>query len=210
VLIAVVFVGFLVEAVIPVFDALGQVLGWNVPVATLLVSFPLLAFLVMLLERPGPVKNWAVRLLLFLFYPAFALNHDYVAIVDYVKTGHLPSLWATLILNAMIVVCSVNFLRRMVPKVCPSCRRPTLFLLIKLLESEARSSNTFWCASCGKKVWKDKEGTWQPERRQTWLDASEGRPAPPDSAPVTDVLPAPAAPPHLLVGVRAVNEAPTA
>jgi hypothetical protein len=162
----------------------------------------------MFLDRPGPVKNWAVRFLLFLVYPAFALNHDYVVVVDYVKTGHLPSLWATVLLNAVIVACSVRFLRRMVPKVCPSCHRPTLYLLIRLVTNEPRSSNTFWCASCGAKLWKDKEGSWQHERRQTWLDATQGRPAPPDLAPVTDGRLAPAVPPHRPVDVLATNESP--
>ena len=54
---------------------------------SLLVSPPLLALLVVVLDRAGPVKNWAVALLLYLLYPAIALNHDAVVLGNYLSGG---------------------------------------------------------------------------------------------------------------------------
>src|SRR4051812_308856 len=50
------------------------------PMAALLLpfSFPLLAALVFLLDRPGPAKYWLVGLLGSLFLPALALGFDLV------------------------------------------------------------------------------------------------------------------------------------
>ena len=65
VLIAVVYLGLLAGVILPFLESLKRGLGLDAPLAAVLISFPLLAFLVMLLDRPGPVRNWAVRLLLF-------------------------------------------------------------------------------------------------------------------------------------------------
>jgi hypothetical protein len=207
-LIAVVYLGLLTGMILPALESLRLGLGLNVPLATLMVSFPLLAILVMLLDRPGPVRNWSVRFLFFMIYPAIALNHDIIVVVDYVKTGHRPTLWATLLLNLVVVACSLRFLRRMVPKVCPGCGKRALLLLMRLGKSDPRTPNTYWCASCGHKVWQDRDGTLRPERRKTWLDAPQGRRAPSREAPATADKSLPPATPHRPPRVGAANEIP--
>ena len=136
------------------------------------------------------MKNWSVSFMLFLFsHPALVLNHDCNALIAFVGYGRAPSLWATLVLNAMGVGYALAYTGRMLPRPCPGCRRRTLIPLMRLFKKDERSSNTFWCASCGGKYWKDQQGTWRPERRKTWLDGRQepstlrGRKAVPSGRP---------------------------
>ncbi len=136
----------------------------------LLFSPPLLTVLVTFIERPGPMRNWAVSLLLGLFFPALLLNHDFSVLFAYLESGKRPTLWATLLLNAVILPTSLPYVVRMIPRPCPSCRRRTLVPLLRVFKKDKRTGNTCWCASCGAKHWKDREGNWRVERRKTWLD----------------------------------------
>jgi hypothetical protein len=170
-------------------------------IISLLVSPPLLALLEALIDREGPVKNWTVGFLLCMFQPALALNHDAVVVAEYLASGKPPVLWATLLLNATLIPASVIYLRKMVPRVCPGCQKRTLIPLMRLLMKDGRTTNTCWCASCGGKYWKDREGHWRVERRKTWLDSPKETPAP----KVTGAPPPPFAGP---VPVAARNDPP--
>jgi hypothetical protein len=169
-LILVAYLVVLFNIILPALWAAGQRGSWNVLVPVLLISPPLLALLVMIFERAGPLKNWCVLFLNVLFFPAVVLNHDCVALLNYLRQGRPPVLWVTLLLNIVVPGYLLKYGRRLWPRRCPGCRRRTSIPLIRLFKQEQRSSNTYWCAACGGKFWKDAQGTWQPERRKTWAD----------------------------------------
>ena len=170
------YIAFLFKIVIPALELTGHRGVWNLLMPTLLVSPPLLAFLVVIIGRAGPMKNWCVSFLLFLFYPAVVLNHDRIAVLDYVRDGRPPTVWVTLLLNSMIAIFTLWYVGKMAPRLCPGCHRRRLIPLMQLSKTEDRSSNTCWCASCGGKYWKDREGNWRVERRTTWFDRRKERP----------------------------------
>jgi hypothetical protein len=175
-IILLIYIVLLFGEIIPFLSRIGQTGTRGVLTATLLLSPPLLALLVVFIDRAGPLRNWAVLFLFVLLYPSLALYHDVVVVIDYVADGRLPTLWATLLLNATLLPVSVMYGRKMVPRPCPGCRRRTLIPLMRLFKKDKRSSNTCWCASCGGKFWKDRGGNWCVERRKTWLDAQKEPP----------------------------------
>jgi hypothetical protein len=165
-----VYFAVLLKVIIPLIRYAGYTRVGPVVLATLLVAPPLLALLVALIERPGPLKNWALSLLLCLFFPALVLYHDVAVVRDYVVHARRPTLWATLLINAVVLTSTLPSVGRMVPRPCPRCRRRILVPLLRPFKRDKRTAKTCWCASCGAEFWKDREGTWRPERRKTWLD----------------------------------------
>jgi hypothetical protein len=176
-LILIAYLTLVFEFVIPLLAIAGGRSGWSAVTPILLISPPLLALLVMVFERPGPLKNWCVSFLNLLFFPALVLNHDVQSLRDYVHHGTTPALLPMLLLNGIVFAYVHAYRGRLVPNRCPGCQRRTLIPLLQLFKTEKRSSNTCWCASCGGKFWKDREGTWRPERRKTWIDV-DAEPAP--------------------------------
>jgi hypothetical protein len=210
--ILVVYLAVVFKVIIPLVEGAGKFIGdagmntrANIALTVLLVSPPLLTLLVMLIERPGPLKNWAVSLLFYLFFPALVLNHDCVVAFAYLEGVQPPTLWATLLLNAVMLPHSLAFVRKMVPRPCPSCRRRTLVPLLRPLKKEKRTAKTCWCASCGQKYWKDQEGTWRVERRKTYLDAPES-PPPTEKPAAQEGRPVVMGTPHRPQGGRAETE----
>jgi hypothetical protein len=163
----------LFKVIIPLVKQAGYTRIGPLVLAALVASPPLLALLVAMIERPGPLKNWALSLLICLFFPFLALNHDVVVVRDYIVSGRRPTVWATLLINAVILTSTLPYVRRMVPRPCPKCSRRTLVPLLRLFKKDKRTAKTCWCASCGAMFWKDREGTWRLERRRTWLDQPE-------------------------------------
>jgi hypothetical protein len=205
-LILIAYTAFLFKMLISALEVTGHQGAWNLLIATLLVSPPLLALLVVIIGRAGPMKNWSVSFLIFLFWPAVVLNHDRVALLDYVRYGRYPMFWGTLLLNAVLVAYTLVYVGRMAPRTCPGCQRRTLIPLMRLFKKDRRSSNTYWCASCGGKYRKDQEGNWRGERRETWLDGSKEPPTPRAMKAAAGGRPEVAKTTHRLLGRRSVNE----
>jgi hypothetical protein len=172
-IILLVYFAVLFEVIVPLVEGAGSAKAANKVLPVLLLSPPLLAVLVVFIERAGPLKNWAVSFLLFLFFPALVLNHDFTILHNYLASGKPPTLWATVLVNAVILVNAPMYVRKMVPRRCPGCRRRTLVPLMRIFMKDKRTANTCWCASCGGKYWKDRTGTWRIERRKTWLDKAD-------------------------------------
>jgi hypothetical protein len=146
-----------------------------VPVAVLCSPW-LAGLLLILLDRPGPVRNWLGPLFVSLFYPALCFYHDWNAVNAWLRRGTPPNWSFSITLNAVLLGGFAVYLARMAPRHCPRCRRRSLIPLQRLTRQEKRSVKTHWCAACGATLWKDREGRWQPERRRTWLDAAEPHP----------------------------------
>jgi hypothetical protein len=181
----------LLKIILPLIRYAGYTRTGPTVFALVLSSPPLLALLVAMIERPGPLKNWAMSLLLCLFFPALVFYHDVAAVHDYLAYGRRPTLWATLLINTVILTNSLPYVARMVPRPCPNCRRRTLVPLLGMFKRDKRTAKTCWCASCGAKFWKDREGEWRPERRKTWLDesAQPSTPGLPSSPAVANRVP---------------------
>jgi hypothetical protein len=152
----------------------------------LLLSPWVLGGLVALFDRPGPVRGWSVACLLFLFYPALAVDLDLTLALDVVRSGWPPSPWAALVFNLLIAGPTWLFFWRMAPARCPECARSTLIPLVRLSGQSRRLHGTGWCAGCGRLFWRGRRGAWQRERRATWID-----PAP--AVAVPEPVPCPAA-----------------
>jgi len=161
--------------IIPFLGSIGRTDLRGPLMATLLWSPPLLALLVMFIDKPSPFRNWAVWFLIVLVYPALALYHDAGVLIDYVANGRPPTLWATLLFNAALLPATVFYGGKMVPRRCPGCRRWTSIPLMQLFKKDKRTSNTRWCDSCGREFWKDRGGNWRDERRKTWWSATNER-----------------------------------
>lgn len=169
-IILIVYFAILFRVIIPISQLGGSTSIGRAVLVALLFSPPLLTVLVTFIERPGPLRNWAVSLLLCLFFPALLLNHDVTVLIAYLESGQRPTLWATLLVNAVILPISLPYVARMIPRACPSCGWRTLVPLLRVFKKDKRTAKTCWCASCGAKYWKDQEGNWRLERRTTWLD----------------------------------------
>jgi hypothetical protein len=122
-------------------------------VATLLLPVAplLLSMLVLLLDRPGPVKYWLVGLLGSLFLPALVAWFDGVLLTNWtaarallagrgIRGGGLFVL-ALFVLNAIGVASILRAARRR-PRRCPDCG----------LRSVLPMGGLRWCASCGLKA----------------------------------------------------------
>lgn len=119
-------------------------------VLTLLLplSPPLLALLVLLLERPGPAKFWLAGLIASLFVPALVAWSDLVALMAW---SDLSAQWSgpievvillALVVNAAGVAGLVRVATRW-PRRCPACG------LRSLLPLGRRARGLRWCVSCG-------------------------------------------------------------
>ena len=204
--ILILYLAILFKGILPLIKLVGITTMGSVALGALVLSPIVLALLVGLIERPGALKNWVLSLLLVLFFPALVLNHDCAVFVAYLETGRRPTLWVTLLVNAVVLINSLPILAKMAPRPCPSCGRRTLVPLLRMLKHDRRTANTCWCSSCSAQHWKDKDGNWRPERRKTWLDEETERSTttPQQAAPGTH--PEAQGTPHRPVGGRSANE----
>ena len=163
----------LLSAVLIPFSALVRVIGEaNTTFLVALLSPWLLGTLIVVFDRPGPVRNWAGPLLLSLFYPTLALSYDWVIVAQWVRSGSPPDLRVPLVGNVLLLGGFSMYAASMLPRRCPACNHRSLIPLLRLWRKERRTAKTRWCASCGGKYWKDRKGVWQEERRRTWLDTA--------------------------------------
>ena len=139
------------------------------PLAVLYTPW-LLGVLVILIDRPGPVRNWLGPLLISVFYPTLCLWYDFDASSKWMHHGTAPTWFLLIPMNILVFGGFAVYLARMSPKRCPTCERRALIPLLRLLKQDRRTVNTHWCAACGAKLWKDQEGQWQREKRRTYLD----------------------------------------
>jgi hypothetical protein len=157
------------------------------PVVILIGSPWLLGFLVLAVERNGPVKYWAAPLLLSLTSPALAVCHNWVTVDLWRRTGELPNVLASLAINAILIGSFSVFFVAMYPGCCPRCGHRSLIPLRKFWGRSNRTLKTRWCGSCGAQYWRDRQGIWQKERRATWVDATA--PATPARVSSADLSP---------------------
>jgi hypothetical protein len=136
----------------------------------LLVAPWVLGMLVLIAVRSGPVKNWAVPVLLSITVPAMLLYHDAMMLLSSKSLFTLPMLMMTAVLNIGFLYWFAKFTAHMSPRVCPGCGKKTLIPLVHLSKKFKRLANTRWCGSCGSIYWSLGGGEWKPERRKTWLD----------------------------------------
>jgi hypothetical protein len=130
----------------------------------------ILGFLVMLLDRGGALKNWAVLTLFMLFPVALALGHDWITMAGLLDTGTITRPWNTLALNLFLLGLFAAYWYFMGPVNCPSCGGVALIPLLTLWGRTLRTEKTRWCARCGSLYWKIGSGPWKIERRTTWVD----------------------------------------
>ncbi len=205
-IILIVYCAGLFKVIIPIANLAGPASIGHTVLVVLLCSPPLLTVLVAFIERPGPLRNWAVSLLICLFFPALLLNHDCTVLFAYLKSGQRPTLWATLLLNAVILTNSLPYICKMRPRPCPSCGWRTLVPLMRLFKKDKRTAKTCWCASCGAQHWMDPEGNWQLERRKTWLDETTDPSTPSGTKASPRDRPEIRGTTHRPLGERAANE----
>src|SRR5262249_6340492 len=113
-------------AITPVLERSVRFSTLSVVLSAFVLTPPLLALLVMLIDRPGPVKNWGFLLLLVLLYPALAVSHDVQAVSDYLTSGKVPNAQVLFLINAMVLPVSIVYAARMMPRPCPGCCMRTL------------------------------------------------------------------------------------
>jgi len=124
---------------------------------------------IMLTWSDGPAKNWAVKLVVSLSLSAI-LCYMGIILTQMARFLGLSPVVCSGLFVAFPMAWYLLYLGHMSPKRCPGCGQHSMIPLMRLGRPEARSTNTRWCAACGEKYWKDRSGTWQPERRKTWHD----------------------------------------
>jgi hypothetical protein len=126
--------------------------------------------LLLAIGRAGPLKNWAVPWLISFSFPAVIIKYG----VHLTRMGaSLGSTSSPAVVAFFFVVPALwylQFLARMSPKRCPGCGRASSIPLMKIGKQDQRSANTRWCAGCGAKYWRDRQGVWKVEKRTTWYD----------------------------------------
>jgi len=168
----------------------------------LLLTPWILGALFAVLDRPGPVRNWTVSSLLMLFSPALAIRHDWIAASQAFRTGSVPNLGVTVLVNVFFFGSYALYWYAMGPAACPGCGRKALIPLMKMWGQARRMQKTRWCAACGGQYWRRGGGPWLKERRTTWLDGA------PDGD--LDAAEAEADPARLAPGAEAGRGEPTA
>jgi hypothetical protein len=169
-----VFLAVLLVALVAEYHGAGTPVVHGVDLALLLLPW-ITGLLLLAIGRAGPLKNWAVPWLISLSFPVIILSYGV----------HLARMWSSIAsasTPAVVAFCIVlpvawylRFFVGMHPRRCPRCRLASLIPLLKLEKQDPRSSNTWWCAGCDGKYWKDRHGVWQKERRLTWLDRQQDR-----------------------------------
>ena len=108
---------------------------------------------VILTWSDGPVKNWAVRLIVSL---SFAATLCYTALI-LTRMAAFLGISPVLCSGPFIAIPMAwyLFLIHMSPRLCPVCEKRSLIPLMQLVITEKRSANTRWCAGCGGKYWKN-------------------------------------------------------
>jgi hypothetical protein len=156
---------------------------------------PWLAGAVILTSPEGPLKNWAVKLIVSLSFSAI-LCYTAIILTRMAQFLGVSPVFCSGPFVALPMAWYLFFLVHMSPRRCPACERRSLLPLLRLASDDKRSANTRWCAGCGGKYWKDRTGTWQKERRETWHDREE-----------TPAAPTPAAGPAIAAPVSKLNKA---
>jgi hypothetical protein len=176
-IIVVLYFGIILGLLVPVARYLDHS-GLVNPALLILVLSPwILGVLVLAVERKGPVKYWAAPLLLSFTAPALAVYHDLAVVDGWLRYGTSANNVVTLALNFILVGSFTLFLVAMRPESCPECGRRALIPLLRVWIRQKRTARTHWCGRCGAKFWKDSQGTWQNERRKTWVDELESEQA---------------------------------
>lgn len=152
----------------PYVDTGGRWAYFNATIAALLISPWLLAALVLVFDRPGPLKYWLAPLSLSLLGPILALCYDLNAAASWTANGTPPRILLTVAVNAFFIGSFLVYLRHAGPTTCPTCSRRALVPLYSVSGTTPRTSSTRWCAACGVRLWRrDRGESWQPERRKT-------------------------------------------
>lgn len=138
----------------------------------LLLTPWILGVLVMVLDRPGPQRNWTVTSIFMLFAPGIALYYDSVTVATYWRTGTIYSVPLTLFMNLFFFGSYAIYWKATGPQTCPLCNKWALIPLVRLSGPTRRTEKTRWCAACGGLLWRLGNGPWQKERRRTWLDGA--------------------------------------
>lgn len=164
-------------------DGAGQLDLFHGMLWSVLLTPWMLGFLVLLLDRPGPLRNWTVSTLFMLFSPALAVAHDWITAATLLDTGSIPHPVSTLAINVVFLGAFAVYWYYMAPARCPGCGRASLIPLMMLGGQTRRTVKTRWCAGCGGQYWGAGRGPWNKERRRTWLDKGEVPAADPDECP---------------------------
>ncbi len=139
----------------------------NAPVTALLLSPWILAILILVLDRPGPLKYWLAPVLLMLFAPLVAVSYDVFVVRELVLYERFPRLVPTLLINGLFLPAFALFWIKTSPTRCPACGDRSLIPLMHPWGQSKRTVNTRWCASCGSSYWRNRGEDWRRERRTT-------------------------------------------
>jgi hypothetical protein len=107
-------------------------------------TLPILAVLILLFDRRGPIKFWLVGLLASLFLPAVVVWVDAMVAI---ALGPQITQWSVSSAQGIVILVILNSLgisvlfrvRRYWPRRCPECRSRALLPLGRVQ----------WCAACG-------------------------------------------------------------
>jgi hypothetical protein len=139
----------------------------NAALLAVLASPWVLTLLILVFDRPGPIKFWAAPLVLFSFSPLLALCYDGVILMNYLNHQVRPNLVVGLVVNGLFIGSFVVYVINMGPVACPGCGRTSLIPWMTLWGRVRRFSKTRWCACCGAKYWRNPGESWKPEKRRS-------------------------------------------
>ena len=164
--IVVAYFALLFAGLAPLLESWGRWAAFNATVAALLVSPWLLATLVLLFDRSGPLKHWLAPVLLATFGPMLALGYDLAAVAEWAARGTAPPMAPLVVVNLFFMAAFAYYIRHVGPTTCPTCARRALIPVYYLWGTSMRTRTTRWCAACGASYWRRSRDTpWQRERR---------------------------------------------
>jgi hypothetical protein len=126
--------------------------------------------LLLAIGRAGPVKNWAVPWLISFSFPVVILKYGVQLTRMWLSSGSASTPAVLAFFFVIPALWYLRFLAHMRPVRCRGCGRASSIPLMKIGKQDQRSANTRWCAACGGKYWRDRQGVWKVEKRTTWHD----------------------------------------
>jgi len=116
-----------------------------------------------LLDRPGPVRDWIVGVLISLFLPCMAIHFTLTIFV--IRPGrHSMTFMIFTLLYVLFLTWYVlhHVVPTLWPSLCPTCGvRSLIPLKDRLRRIPPVPQQTRWCASCGSKYRRQPSGAWE-------------------------------------------------
>ena len=139
----------------------GDVVWLNVALIAASWPVPVWAALLLLLDRPGPIRGWTIARALAGWGLVAAAPFLLVDLASLATSGRATIVFPLLpILGLVCLWSSARSLRSVRPGRCPRCGRGGIIAVAATFEGRTIRRDRGWCAGCGAGYGRVKRGEW--------------------------------------------------